>query len=217
MPPECGVWGMSNPTIEVTGRARKDVEAESYRLALEVEAEADRANDARARASDRQRTVTDAVEAVSEAVTVDLRNGFVGESAGMFDADADAAFVARRTVEVRCPTDVVEDVVAAGVQSGALLEDVDPMLSGATRDAVRGDLLAVATERAREDAERTAAAAGHEVTDLESLETREAGPLDALGGDDGLLDVGVGHEAGVVEVGVAVDATYAIAPTDADR
>jgi len=206
---------MSNPTIEVTGRARKDVEAESYRLELEVEAEADRANDARARASDRQRTVTDAIEAVSDAISVDLRNGFVGESASMFD-DADAAFVARRTVEVRCPTDVVEDVVAAGVQSGALLEDVDPAVSSATRDDVRGDLLAVATERAREDAERTAAAAGHEVTDLESLETRESGPFDSLGGDDGFLEVGVGHETGVVEVGVAVDATYAIGPTDAN-
>jgi uncharacterized protein YggE len=208
---------MSNPTIDVTGRARTDVEAESSQLEFEIEAEAERANDARARASDRQRTVTDAIEAVSEAVSVDLRNGFVSETASMFDADADAAFVARRTVEVRCPADAVEDVVAAGVQSGALLEDVDPALSSATRDAVRGDLLAVATERAREDAERTAAAAGHEIAGLEALEARDSRAFDTLGGDDPFLDIDVGHEAGVVEVGVAVDATYAIAPTDADQ
>ena len=206
---------MSNPIIEVSGRARKDVDAESYRLAFEIEAEADRPNDARARASDRQRTATDAIEAVSEAVTMDLRTGFVGESASVFGCEADAGFVARRTVEVRCPTEDVEDVVAAGVQSGALLEDLDPMLSGTTRDAVRGDLLAVATERAREDAERTAAAAGHEVVGLESLETRDPGPFDALGAEDDIFD-GDLEDAGVVEVGVAVDATYVIAPTEAD-
>ncbi|MFC6954819.1 SIMPL domain-containing protein [Halorubellus litoreus] len=207
---------MSNPTIEVTGRARKDVEAESYELEFEIEAEADRANDARARANDRQGTVTDAIEAVSDAVSVDLRSGFVGESASMFDADEDAAFVARRTVEVHCPTDVVEDVVAAGVQSGALLEDVDPAASSTTRAAVRGDLLEAATERAREDAERTAAAAGHEIAGLDAMETRESGPFDALGGDDGFFDGGFEHEAGVVEIGVAVDVTYAITPTGDD-
>jgi uncharacterized protein YggE len=207
---------MSKPTIEVTGRARRDVEAESYQLEFEIEAEAQRANDARARASDRQRTVIDAIEAVSDAISVDFRTGFVRETATMFDEDADAAFTARRSVEVRSPTDVVEDVVAAGVQSGALLEDVDPAVSSATRAAVRGDLLEAATERAREDAERTAAAAGHEIAGLDSMETRESGPFDALGGDDGLFDGGFEHEAGVVEVGVAVDVTYAVAPTADD-
>lgn len=116
---------MSKPTIEVTGRARRDVGAESYQLEFEIEAEAERANDARARASDRQRTVIDAIEAVSDVTSADFRTGFMRETATMFDDDADAAFTARRSAEVRSPTDVAEDVVTAGIQSGALLEGVE--------------------------------------------------------------------------------------------
>lgn len=207
---------VTEPTIDVRGRARTVVEPDRLVLTFDVESGGERASDARARAADRRRTLVDAVSEVAPAVSVDVTRTNVGETCEMFDASADADYAASTTVEAGCRPEQFDDVAQAGSDVGASLESVTPILAEPHRESVRRELAETATERARGQADRAAAAADHAVGALVELDVGDTDPFDAID-DEFAVDVPAEHVLGPVDVTVTVDATYALEPADASR
>lgn len=207
---------MTEPTIDVRGRARTVVEPDRLVLAFDVEAGGARASDARARTADRRRTLVDAVSEVAPAVTVDVTRTTVGESCEMFGPSVDDDYAASTTVEARCRPEQFDDVAQAGSDAGATLDSVTPVLAEPRRESVRRELSETATERARGQADRVAAAADCTVGTLVELDVGDTDPFDAID-DEFSVDMPAEHVLGPVDVTVTVDATYALEPADESR
>lgn len=201
---------MSATIITVSATARREGVPDGATVEAVATGTGESSAGARAAVRDRVATVREAVDAVTaeQVRTTDLR---VERTSEMFDPVPDAPFQATASLAIACSPDAAEQVVVEVTDGGGTVRGVEFELHEERRRALRDDALAAATERAREKAERVAAAEGLSITGVEAVST-----TDGEDGFDSIVDeaLEMGSETGVqptpVEVVETVDAEYAV-------
>ncbi|WP_226023700.1 SIMPL domain-containing protein [Halomicrobium salinisoli] len=145
----------------LTATATDDRTAAPERAAIEVTTvgEGESATTARRTARDRAETVRTALRGAdvdtARVSTVELT---VEDSTTTFEADQSAPYRAVERLRVECPPEAVTDLVVLATDAGGTVPNVTFELGDEVRRKLEGEALAGAVERAREQAERMAAA-----------------------------------------------------------
>lgn len=195
-------------TIEVDGKASVSMEPDTMLVTLELEAGGARAAVARDREADRRETILDALATVVDERDVHVASKSVRETSDLFDAAVDDPYTARTTLEVRCLPRAVDDVVVTATDHGALVEELEPMVTDGRRTEIRAELLTAAVENAREQAEHIARTVGQSIDQLEQLATTHGSGFDSLVDDALASQVSTDAATGPVEFSTSVTATY---------
>jgi uncharacterized protein YggE len=202
---------MSSPTVEVTGRASVETEPEYAVLTAEFEAGGESAAGAQRRVDDLResldRELPDGVGDGDRHVT----NRAVGTADEVFDAGVDGPYVATATVELRCEESRADEVATAVTAASGSVTRTEPRVTEARREELREELLTVATENAREQAEHIAAAEGHTVSGLRNVSTEEALGFESIVEEALAAEMSAGVPPGPIEFTASVEATYELA------
>lgn len=95
----------------------------------------------------------------------------VESAEAMFQPVTDAPYQATEQLHVDCAPETAEAVVIEATSAGASVQNVQFKLTPETRDALTDEALSAAMERAREKAERLAAAEGLSVSGVQDVRT----------------------------------------------
>lgn len=199
---------MSDPTVEVRGRAGTDVEPEYVVLTTELEAGGETARAAQRRIDDRLAEFTVALPATVGEGDRHVTGRSVDTTEELFDTALDDAFVARATLELRCDELPVDDVAVAVAAAGGSVTRTEPRVTEERREAIRAELLTAATENAREQAEHVAAAEGHTVGSAVSLSTEESLGFESIVDEALASAVSADHDPGPIEFTAGVSAVF---------
>jgi uncharacterized protein YggE len=134
--------------------------------------EADSASDARAMAKDRATTLRESITNASsnQVRTVDLQ---VQDTDEMFDPVTDAPYQATERLHIDCIPENAESVVVDVTNAGGQIQNVQFQFHEEKRRELQNNAIRSAMERAREKAERMAAAEGLVVAELREATTKE--------------------------------------------
>ncbi len=157
-------------TVDAAGSAEHQPDAAT--VELRVRGEGDSASDARTDAREQSNVVrnrledrpTDQIRAVNVEVT---------STESMFEPDTDAPYQATAELHVDCAPDTAEAVAVDATDAGASVRNVGFWLAPETHESVTDEALTAAMERAREKAERLAAAEGLAVAEVRDVTTVE--------------------------------------------
>lgn len=130
-------------------------------------------------------------------------------TAEMFDPRTDAAYEATERLVVDCVAETAESVVLTASDAGGSVRDVGFHLGESVRRRLQDEALEAATVRAREKAERVAAAEGLTVAGVRELSTRDPSTgMNSL--VDEAMDFGedVAFNPSPVTVSATVEAVY---------
>lgn len=195
-------------TVEAVGR-RVAVPEVATVEALAV-GEGASAEGARATARDRAATLRESVRDASSGQirTTDLQ---VRDADELFDAVTDAPFQATERLHVDCAPADAASVAVDVTDAGGQVQSVEFRLHEARRRELQNEAVGAAVERAREKAERMAAAEGLAVAGL-----REARTTEANAGPEGIVDEALASSPDTdlhpepVTVAEAVEAVFAL-------
>lgn len=200
---------MARRTVTTQGSGRTDAPPDRGVVVLEAVGHGDTAAVARGGATDHAATVRETLPAGVAARTLELR---VHDEADAFCSDGDPPYRAVETVRVDCEPDAVGDVVVAGTDAGATVEDVRFELREETRRALADEAVAAAVADARRTAERMARAEGRSVAGVREMTTVDREPTTDGIVDDALAATGPADvHPQPVEVAARVEATYDLA------
>jgi len=205
------VAGMARTiTIEATGR--REATPELARVEAAAAAGGPTAAAARDAATDLAERIQSSLPIPEERVrTVDRE---VEDTEELFTADDDAPYLGTEELEVDCVPGDVDDAVVAVTDAGGRVQGVEFHLHEERRRELAGAALTDATRRAREEAERVAAAEGLAVGDL--LEATAAEDLDD--GFGSIVDeaLGAADDAAPTPIAVrrSVEATFELVDGD---
>lgn len=159
-------------TITTTAIGRRKAPPELATVEVTAIGTGDSAAVARETARDRAATIREAVTAVSttQIQTVTLR---VEDSSNMFDAVTDAQYQAKERLQVDCVPETAKAVVVEVTDAGGTVQAVQFALSETVHRQLQNEALTAAMERAREKAERLAAAEGVAVAGIQHVTTTE--------------------------------------------
>lgn len=179
---------MSSRTIRTDAVGRREARPELATVVVTASGDGESAVDARATARDRALAIRESVTAVSEEClrTVTCR---VEAASEFFEPDTDAPYLAEEKLHVDCTPERAEDVVVAVTEAGGTVQDVRFELHDAVRRELEDEALAAAMERAREKAERVAAAEGLAVSAVREVTTGN--------GDEGMQPIAEEALAGI--------------------
>lgn len=202
-------WPMPR-TITTDATGSRETVPELATVDVAVTGEGETATAARERARDRAVTLraslTEQTVDADRVRRVDLR---VEATDDLFEPVTDAAYQATERLEADCVPETAEAVVVAATDAGGTVRHVEFHLHESVRRRLQDEALEAATERAREKAERIAAAEGLTVAGVRELTTREAST-----GMNSIVDEALaqGDDANVhpepVTVSAAVEAVY---------
>lgn len=150
---------MSRRTITTDATARRSASPERATVELKVTGDGDSPTAARRTVADRAATLraslTEEVSSAERVATVELR---VSDSSKAFDPATDAPYFAVERLEVDCAPETASEVAVVATESGATVPDVQFRLDETVHRRLQDEALADAMERAREKADRLAAA-----------------------------------------------------------
>ncbi len=178
----------------LTTMATDDLTVVPERAAIEVTAvgEGESATAARRTARDRAETVRTTLREAdvdtSWIATVELT---VEDSASLFGADQSAPYRAVKRLRVGCLPEAVEDLVVLATDAGGTVPSVTFELRDEVRRKLEADALVGAVERAREQAERMAAAHDLSLDGVRSMTTVD----DDCFGTSSIVDNALAHGA----------------------
>ncbi|WP_255197686.1 SIMPL domain-containing protein [Halorarius litoreus] len=170
-------------TVTTEATARRETAPELARVDLTVTAGGESAATARAAVDDRAASVREPLTTVVDAADVRTTGQRIESTGEVFDPRVDDAFQATVELTVDCVPETAEDVVVAATDAGATVDRVEWHPHESVCRRLHDDALEAATERAREKAERVAAAEGLAVGSL-----REATTTDSVGGMQSIVD-----------------------------
>lgn len=192
---------MPNQIITTEAVARRETLPDLARVEVTAVGEGENTRDALALASDRASTIRESVTTVSneQIRTVDIQ---VEDSSEAFvTPETDAQYVGKERLIIECIPDTAEAVVMEVTDAGGTVQTVDFYLHEDVRRRLQNEALSAAMERAREKAERMAAAEG-----LIISEVREATTSEASSGMQSIVDEALerGHETNLAPTPVTV-------------
>ena len=152
-------WDVTARTVTTTASATRAAAPDSATVAVTALGEGASAARARDRARNRAATIRTAIEATAE-VTVETVDHRVTNSAATFEPETDAAFRAVEECHVRCEPAAVDTVVVEVTDSGGGVDHVQFALTDAARAELQEEAMTAAVDRARQKADRLAAAEG---------------------------------------------------------
>ena len=167
-------WGVTG-TVTTTASATRAAAPDSATVAVTALGEGSSAARARERARNRAATVRTAIEATAE-VTIETVDHRVTNSAAAFEPETDAAFRAVEEFHVRCEPAAVATVVVEATDGGGGVDHVQFALTDATRADLQEEAMTAAVDRARQKADRLAAAEGLAVGSAQTITTQPARP-----------------------------------------
>ncbi len=164
---------MTDRTLTADASAERTTLPELSRVELRVRGEGTTAAEAHRDARDSASTLHESLADVVADEDVRRTGVDVQDSAGTFGPDTDLPYGASEEFSVDCTPETVETVVLRATEAGATVPAVHHSVHESRRRALQDEALAAATERAREKAERVAAAEGVAVGDVRSVTTSE--------------------------------------------
>lgn len=200
---------MARRTVTTRGSGRADASPDRGVVVLEAVGSGDTAAVARGGATDHAATVRETLPPAPAVRTVELR---VRDETDAFRSDGDPPYRAVETLRVDCDPGAVGDVVVAGTDAGATVEEVRFELEAETRRGLRAEALDAAVANARTAAERMARAEDRSIAGVREMATVDPEP--AVGGlvDEALATTGPGDvHPGQVEVEASVEVVYDLA------
>ena len=168
-------WGVTARTVTTTASATRAEAPDSATVAVTALGEGASAARARERARNRAAAIRTAIEAIAD-VTIETVDHRITNSTAAFDPETDAAFRAVEECHVRCEPDAVEAVVVEATDGGGGIDHVQFALADTTRAELQDAAMTAAVDRAREKAERLAAAEGVAVGSAQTITTQPARP-----------------------------------------
>jgi len=163
---------MTSRTLTTDATARREATPDLATVEVTATGDGESAAVARSTARDRAATVRESVTAApSDRVrTVDFQ---IEDASEAFAPDIDAGYRATERLRVDCVPETVERVVVDATDAGGTVRDVQFRIHEDVRRRLRDEALAAATNRAREKAERVAAAEGLVVDGVRDVTTGE--------------------------------------------
>ncbi|MFC7076181.1 SIMPL domain-containing protein [Haloarcula halophila] len=163
---------MQSPTVTVDAVGRSGAVPEVAIVEAYVTGPGDSAKDARAVVKDRAATLRESITAVApeQVTTVEVQ---VQDTTEAFDPATDAPFEATERFQIECVLDHAESVVIDVTNAGGQIQTVQFQFHEETRQALQNEAIASAMDRAREKAERIAAAEGLTVTAMHEATTKD--------------------------------------------
>lgn len=168
-------WDVTARTVTTTASATRAAAPDSATVAVTALGEGASAARARDRARNRAATIRTAIEATAE-VTVETVDHRVTNNAATFEPETDAAFRAVEECHVRCEPAAVDTVVVEVTDSGGGVDHVQFALTDAVRAELQEEAMTAAVDRARQKADRLAAAEGLAVGPAQTITTKPARP-----------------------------------------
>lgn len=157
-------------TTDATGRCEAMPDLATIEVLTRGEGES--ASIARSAVEDRVATIKESVTTVTadQITTVDLQ---VQATSEMFEPETNAPFQGTERLRIECLPETVETVVIEVTDAGGLMENVQFEIPEQSYQELQDEALASAMERAREKAERIAAAEGLTVGDVQEVTSKE--------------------------------------------
>lgn len=193
-------------TTEATGR--QEATPELARVDVEVVDGGPTAAAARAAAADRATTLETALTDVVDADDVRRTGQSVQRPDDMFEPATDAAHEATEQFTVACVAATAGDVVVRATDAGATVRSVTFQLHDAEQRQLGDAALEQATHRAREKAERIAAAEGQSVGAVRELSTTDPSTGMQSLFDDALMEGNTDFQPEPISVKGTVEAVY---------
>lgn len=163
---------MENRTITTDAIGRQEATPELATIEAVVVGEGGTAASARTTARDRAATLRETVTTVAtdQIQTVEIQ---VEDTDEMFEPTTDARYQATEHVHVECVPETAADVVVEVTDAGGSIRSVEFGLHETRYREFQNEALAAAMERAREKADRIAAAEGVAVSEVVDVTTQQ--------------------------------------------
>lgn len=176
-------------TVTTEAVSRREATPELATVEVAVVGEGETAATARERVRDRSATLRASLtETTVDADRVRRTELRVESTDQQFDSATDAAYEATERLVVDCVPETAEAVVVAATDAGGTVRTVDFHLGESVSRRLQDEALEAATGRAREKAERIAAAEGLTVAGVREVTTR-----DVPTGMNSIVDAALAH------------------------
>lgn len=201
---------MTSRTITTDAVGRREARPDLATVAAVATGDGESASGARAIASDRSSTLRESITDVSpdQIRTVDVQ---IQDTDEVFDPVVDAPFQATERLHIECVPETAESVVVDVTNAGGQIQSVEFHLHEDKRRELQNEALSSAMERAREKAERMAAAEGLTVTGMQEATTTNVGTGFESIVDDALAsDPDSGLQPAPMTIAANVEVVYAV-------